>query len=228
MFTFIKKHKVVTVLLLTVSIGLFSGCVSDDAASTDSSIFSTTNPMTTLTIETPSTSITTTETTAVSTTEATVIETVALTEEQSTTEIASVPTADPANTETPIIDAPEETTEKTNIVGAYVGPADPATGLSWDGVSPIIYTYTDGTTGTTPIEGATYESIPGVTTTYKVYSSTVDDYYSNDAITCYLCGRIAGDGSNGTCVRWLAGSEHICNNCGSTVPTGVCHTCDAE
>ncbi len=47
----------------------------------------------------------------------------------------------------------------------FVQAADPETGISWDGVSPIIYTYPDGTTGTEKREGASYEKYPNMFTT---------------------------------------------------------------
>jgi len=57
------------------------------------------------------------------------------------------------------------TTEFTGYVfggdGQLTGYADPKTGLSWDG-TPIVYHYPDGTTSTTPIDGAKYEYTPGI------------------------------------------------------------------
>lgn len=112
------------------------------------------------------------------------------------------------------------------VVGKYVGPANTATGVSWDGVSPIIYTYTDGTTGTKPKDGATYESRPGVTSTYTGYVVGSNAEIPADGVFhCEHCGKVCGDGSRGTCVRWLVGGNHTCKSCGKTVPGNVCHTC---
>ena len=180
-------------------------------------------------------------------------------------------TIKPSRTESSNSNKPSTSTS-TNSSGF----ADPSTGISWDGVSPIIYTYPDGTTGTTPKEGATYEMLPGVITTYiilrdasgratgdicqicgkkvsintQVNSSSyckhygwssycdrcgawVEAYTCHDCIDhfdgvfyCDDCGKICGDGSNGTCVRWLVGGKHSCTNCGATVSAGVCHTCN--
>lgn len=110
--------------------------------------------------------------------------------------------------------------------GAYVGPADTSKGVSWDGVSPIIYTYPDGTTGTEPKEGATYESKPGITKTYIVYEFTGGSSV-NGVNYCDHCGKVSGDGSGGTCVRWsYVPGDHTCLSCSATVPEHTCHSCD--
>lgn len=113
-----------------------------------------------------------------------------------------------------------------NTAGAYAGPADTAKGVSWDGVTPIVYTYTDGTTGTEPKAGATYESKPGITTTYIVYETTGGSSV-NGVNYCDHCGKADGDGSNDTCVRWdFVSGDHTCPSCGATVPENTCHSCD--
>lgn len=100
----------------------------------------------------------------------------------------------------------------------YVQMADPNTGISYDGKSPIIYTYEDGSKGTEKKKGASYEVIPGL----------IRYYYPPDEVpwdgTCSHCGKTAGDGLNGTCVRWLMG-DMTCPNCGTFVKNGECHTC---
>ena len=100
----------------------------------------------------------------------------------------------------------------------YVQDADPNTGISYDGKSPIIYTYEDGSKGTEKKKGAYYEVEPGL----------IRYYYPPDDVpwdgTCSHCGKIAGDGLNGTCVRWLMG-DMTCPNCGVFVKNGECHTC---
>lgn len=102
---------------------------------------------------------------------------------------------------------------------AVVQRADPNTGISWDGKSPIVYTYEDGTTGTTPKDGATYEGLPGMITTYNAPK----DVQVSD--TCSRCGKVSGDGKHGTCARWLMGDVD-CPNCGEHVEAHTCHTCD--
>ena len=103
----------------------------------------------------------------------------------------------------------------------YVQDADPNTGISYDGKSPIIYTYEDGSKGTERKKGATYEVSPGL----------IRYYYPPDEVpwdgTCSHCGKVAGDGLNGTCVRWLM-CDITCPNCGVFVKQGECHTCKEE
>lgn len=109
----------------------------------------------------------------------------------------------------------------------YVQDADPSTGISWDGVSPIIYTYTDGTTGTEPRDGATYEVVPFVTVVYEAPEPVDPNTPVYDGVHCTECGRVEGNGKNGTCVRLLMG-ELPCRWCGEIVYAGECHTCDDE
>ena len=153
-----------------------------------------------------------------------------------------------------------------------VQTANTDTGISWDGVSPIIYTYPDGTQSTTPIDGATYEVVPGWIGTYETARDQVGRPYNsicsscgkevggggNDtclqipregycvncgvhlqALTCHTCapgtdtdfilycedcGKISGNGLNGTCLQYWA-FENDCTNCGEVVPVNTCHTC---
>ena len=123
--------------------------------------------------------------------------------------------------------SPNKPTDPNAKEEEYVGRADTETGISWDGKSPIIYTYTDGTTGTVPKEGATYESVPGIITTYTDYVVGSNATGSvNGVFYCENCGRVCGnDGSNGKCVSWMTGGNHTCPACGATVPGHTCHTC---
>ena len=105
----------------------------------------------------------------------------------------------------------------------YVSDANPKTGVSWDGKSKIIYTYENGTTGTEPVVGATYEVAPGMVTVLckeELPGYQPEPYDPN----CNHCGKKMGDGRNGTCVRWLSGDIN-CPNCGEFVPGNTCHTC---
>ena len=115
-------------------------------------------------------------------------------------------------------DAAQPVAPNNNNNNDYVQMADPNTGISYDGKSPIIYTYEDGSKGTEKKKGASYEVIPGL----------IRYYYPPDEIpwdgTCSHCGKVAGDGLNGTCVRWLMG-DMTCPNCGTFVKKGECHTC---
>lgn len=40
---------------------------------------------------------------------------------------------------------------------------------------------------------------------------------------CEVCGKQMGDGTNGTCQRWM--KKKTCPNCGTEVPAKECHTC---
>ena len=112
--------------------------------------------------------------------------------------------------------SPTETT-----AGNYVGRADPSTGLSWDGVSPIIYTYPDGTTGTEPREGATYEVVPGVTSTYTIPCDAVG---REKGSICPQCGKEIQTLSSGKYCKQTPNS-HYCGQCGSYITAYTCHTC---
>ena len=91
--------------------------------------------------------------------------------------------------------------------------ANVGTGISWDGVTPILYTYEDGSTGHELREGAKYEVFPGLIST--VYLSIC---------FCSECGKASGNGTNGTCCQWLMGAIN-CPNCGVHVEVRTCHTC---
>ena len=98
-----------------------------------------------------------------------------------------------------------------------VQTADPKTGISWDGKSKIVYTYADGSTGTKPKNGATYEVIPGVLGSYLDLDVEEPDN------KCNWCGKTKGDGTDGTCVIYLM--KDTCKNCGTTGVLNHCHTC---
>ena len=111
------------------------------------------------------------------------------------------------------------TPEKESCI-TVVQRADPDTGISWDGKSPIIYTYPDGTTGTEKRNGATYEYLPGMKKTVIDEEELKEDYDPY----CDRCGKKMGDGTKGTCVAWMMGDVD-CPNCGEHVPVHTCHTC---
>lgn len=115
----------------------------------------------------------------------------------------------------------------------YVAPADTTTGISWDGVSPIVYTYADGSTGTEPKLGATFYVTPnriGIISALNLNWVSNEEYFGGSTSDGYCghCGRQYGDGTNGTCIRWLAGGTHICEHCGNAVPDHTCHSCPEE
>ncbi len=99
--------------------------------------------------------------------------------------------------------------------------ANPETGLSWDGVSPIIYTYPDGTTGTEPKDGATYEYLPGWIETYKVLRDAIGREVGS---ICTHCGKTVGTYSSGTKCEQNARAFYCCC-CGVFVEAFTCHTC---
>ena len=102
----------------------------------------------------------------------------------------------------------------------YVKDADPETGISWDGESQIIYRTASGLT-TEKTYGGYYELRPGewVLLPYPIEKEEISD-------KCEYCGRIRGDGTGGTCLRYsLSDSDMICPNCGAVIPKHTCHTC---
>lgn len=225
---FVSNKKYLAILAISMSIiTVLGGCAtntiqsnqptSQDPTSSTISEFETTT-------ETALSAVATTEdthqTSPITTTDPEATES---NKETMTTQPSEPSATTPYATVPPATDVPGETTGTPSF-----GRADPSTGISWDGVSPIIYTYPDGTTGTEPRPGATYESVPGVISTYTGYivgsgAQTPEDgvYY------CDYCGRVDGDGSNGTCIRWdFVPGDHPCPCCGATVPEYTCHTCE--
>ena len=102
----------------------------------------------------------------------------------------------------------------------YVRDADPETGISWDGESKIIYRTAEGLT-TEKTYGGYYEIRPNewVQLPYEIKEETVTD-------KCEHCGKVRGDGLNGTCIRYsLADGDMTCPNCGRNIPKHTCHTC---
>ena len=102
----------------------------------------------------------------------------------------------------------------------YVKDADPETGISWDGESQIIYRTASGLT-TEKTYGGYYELRPGewVLLPYPIEKEEISD-------KCEYCGRIRGDGTGGTCLRYsLSDSDMTCPNCGAVIPKHTCHTC---
>lgn len=121
--------------------------------------------------------------------------------------------------------SPSEATTSRPVVKQV---ADRETGISWDGISPIIYTYPDGTTGTEIRVGATYEALPGRFITVTKYHMPEDpSETTRDLSVCSHCGKKGGDGTNGTCLRYWTGGDHICEHCGTTIPVKTCHTCNS-
>ena len=114
----------------------------------------------------------------------------------------------------PVLQGSEQKAKK------YVRDADPETGISWDGESKIIYRTAEGLT-TEKTYGGYYEIRPNewVQLPYEIAAVTETD-------KCEHCGRVRGDGSGGTCIRYsLADGDMTCPNCGKTIPKHTCHTC---
>lgn len=114
----------------------------------------------------------------------------------------------------PILQGNEQKAKK------YVRDADPETGISWDGESKIIYRTAEGLT-TEKTYGGYYEVRPNewVQLPYEIKKETVTD-------KCEHCGRVRGDGSGGTCIRYsLSDGDMTCPNCGRDIPKHTCHTC---
>lgn len=103
----------------------------------------------------------------------------------------------------------------------YIKDANPDTGISYDLVSPIIYTYPDGTTGTELRDGATYEVRPGV---FKVYNAPRDSVGRIIGTICSICGEEVGSWCKaGYCKQWKI--SRYCTCCGTYVPGRTCHHC---
>ena len=137
--------------------------------------------------------------------------------------ISSVPQSSVSYTSTSSVKVNSDTEINTSsvVISSSSTPkvvqlADPETGISWDGVSPIVYTYTDGSTGTSPQNGAKYEAAPGVTRVYLELNNVYDG-------KCDNCGKTQGDGTNGTCVIYRMLDN--CSKCGATGVLNHCHTC---
>ena len=50
------------------------------------------------------------------------------------------------------------------------------------------------------------------------------DIKNDPVFYCQDCGKKTGDGSNGTCARFISAAD--CPNCGEYVLSRVCHTCE--
>ena len=102
----------------------------------------------------------------------------------------------------------------------YVKDADPETGISWDGESKIIYRTAEGQT-TEKTYGGYYELRPDewVQLPYPAEKEEITD-------RCEHCGKIRGDGTNNTCLRYsLTDGDILCPECGQNIPAKTCHTC---
>ena len=102
----------------------------------------------------------------------------------------------------------------------YVGPADVESGISYDGESPIIYTYADGTTGTEKRDGAKYERLPGMWSTVFLPQDAAGRYHDD---ICSSCGKKIGDGTENTCSQ--SSRSQYCRHCGKSIIPFTCHTC---
>lgn len=123
------------------------------------------------------------------------------------------------------VPTPSVSKEDSNISSTetrkVVQLADPDTGISWDGVSPIIYTYPDGTTGTEKRDGATYEQVPGLIDTYTIPRDSVEREIGT---ICPVCQKE---------IQYLSGGKYCsqkkrceyCIECGIYINAYTCHTC---
>ena len=84
----------------------------------------------------------------------------------------------------------------------------------------ILYHYKDGTTGYTPQDGAWYVNKDGVECVYTDYSKIEGDY---DGVHCPKCGKVEGDGRNGTCCVYIC--DAVCEYSGEHVKAMECHSC---
>ena len=106
----------------------------------------------------------------------------------------------------------------------YIQGADPDTGISYDGESPIIYTYTDGTTGTEKRDGAKYEVTPGI---YRYIYFPKDNSGRFIGSVCASCNKTVGsDYYPNSCVQF--DNSQYCAHCGIFVEAYVCHCCEGK
>lgn len=103
----------------------------------------------------------------------------------------------------------------------YVCEADPDTGISYDGESPIIYTYPDGTTGTEKRDGAVYEWLPGMNRTIHFPK---DNNGRIEGTICEQCGKPVGRGGDPSECMQFSKSTY-CSDCGQYVYANICHYC---
>ncbi len=213
-----QKALIRCVLLILICVLLMTniGCHADNAVKDNSSSASAPNSQIQTTSATISNQLSTTTTQTAPTTVKTSI--------QKSTSTTSKPTT---------------TTKKTTKSTAYVGPkhptsgipwdgvtqADPKTGLSWDGKSPIIYTYTDGTTGTEPKDDATYEFVPGIKHGYTVFK---DGNNRPLGSICNDCGKKVGNGDIGPHTCYQTNYPEYCFYCGAWLEANTCHSCKSN
>ena len=96
--------------------------------------------------------------------------------------------------------------------------------------TPIIFTYTDGTTGTVPKHNATYIDDDGEK---RTYIASLDGSGREDGEICSLCGKEVkanfGDWAHRVNERLKychhSNSGIYCIYCGKKVPAGTCHDC---
>ena len=256
---YIETHRVAFVLLIVlIVVGMFSGCASVNNENANSSPQGTTVP---IIVATNPTTESTTNPSTEPTTEppATILPetTPPATEPQKeTTPPATKPTA-PTSSSTnnrKTLYGYDTTTGRTvwgEIVGEHAGYTDLENLVAWDGVSPLIFIYSDGTVGTEPIDGAQYESKPGILSTYVIYrdasgrvsgeickfcSKEVEafdhkpknrvDYctHYNFSSYCSYCGKWVESYDCHDCIDYFNG-VHYCNACGKVSGDGANGTC---
>ena len=235
--TFVRTHTVVTVttavaavvIAVAVPVGIHIARSSpDETSDTSQDIVDTTDSTedTTAPDSTEFGESTSSETTDTSEGTTEPEDTTTFEETTKPQETTAPDSTEPAETKKPEPDHSVTSNDETSAP-VVVQRADISTGISWDGVSPIIYTYPDGTTGTEPQIGATFESYPGrVVTVTKSHLPDDSSEPDKDLSVCDDCGRKYGDGTNGTCISYWTGGDHICEHCGVTIPVNTCHTCN--
>lgn len=138
--------------------------------------------------------------------------------ESTTQETSSQPTSSVVSSQ-PSAPTQNQNTSSTTSGVKFVHKANLETGISWDGVSPILYIYPDGSSGYEKREGARYEAFPGMWTTVYVWR---DDYDREYGTLCPDCGQEVGDGC------YHHDEDHYCSRCGVLVPKKTCHDCDGK
>lgn len=199
-----KKIIIIAIAIVVLICGIVAVIGINNKANTEEKTTTTTTEQTTKTTEKQ----TTTEKATTTTTE---------TETETTTEeITVAPTQRTTyyvNTTT--TKKPESTTEKpSKPESSGTGVADINTGIGWNG-KPIVYHYSDGTTGTEPQEGAKYEYEEGIWRVVGALEPIKDDGRCDD------CGRKNSE-CDGRVVDWY------CEICKKNIKAFECHPMHKE
>lgn len=196
--------KLITLLIVFATmLCIFASCGSKTAENDRPTVAATTAETTTAEITTTTAAPTTTEvqTTVEQTT--TVKQT-----EKKTAAVTKAPTTAKKTTAKPAAVTKAATKAPTKAAATKAQPTTE---------EKIIYYYPDGSTGTTPMNGAYYYDEYGIEIEYAGESDGKRQEF------CEMCGKKIGDGRNGTCEVYI--NDATCEYCGVKVKAWECHSC---